>query len=104
MRLVIDGKRRLGHWNGEVKPLESTDPNYKQWQSENTMVTACLINSMETAIGKPFMFLPTARDVWEAVQQKYSDLENCSQLYDLNTRMWRRRRVNRDVMSYYINC
>lgn len=62
----------------------------------------CLFNQFHgTAIGKPFMFLPTARDVWETVQETYSDLENCSQLYDLNTRMWRRQRVNRDVMSYY---
>ncbi|XP_073121030.1 uncharacterized protein [Henckelia pumila] len=65
------------------------------------MVTAWLINSMEPAIGKPFMFLPTASDVWEAVKETYSDLENYSQLYDLNTRMWRQQQGNRDVTSYY---
>ena len=42
---------------------------------------------MDYIIGKTFMYLKTARDVWEAVQETYSDLENQSQLYELNTRM-----------------
>ncbi|XP_024018573.1 uncharacterized protein LOC112090754 [Morus notabilis] len=36
------------------------------WRSKNSLVTAWLINLMEPTIGKPHMFLPTAKDVWEA--------------------------------------
>ncbi|KAG6757059.1 hypothetical protein POTOM_037360 [Populus tomentosa] len=38
---------------------------------------------MEPAIGKPHLFLPTAKDVWEAVRDMYSDLENSLQIFDL---------------------
>jgi len=30
---------------------------------------------MKPAIGKPYLFLPIARDVWEAVRETYSDIE-----------------------------
>ena len=52
------------------------------------MVTAWLINSMEPIIGKPFMFLPTACDIWEAIRDTYLDMVNHSQLFELNARMW----------------
>uniref|UniRef100_A0A1S8ADA3 Uncharacterized protein n=1 Tax=Citrus limon TaxID=2708 RepID=A0A1S8ADA3_CITLI len=65
------------------------------------MVTAWLINSMDSIIGKTFMYLKTARDVWEAIRETYSDLENQSQLYELNTHMWKMQQGNRDVTAYY---
>lgn len=101
MRLVIDGKGKLGYLNGEIQPPASTDPKYKQWRSENSLVTAWLINFMDPPIGKPFMFLPTARDVWEAVRDMYSDNENYSQLYELTTRMWCIHQSIHDVTTYY---
>lgn len=51
------------------------------------MVIARLINSMELMIGKLFMFLRTARDVWEVVRDTYSDLENHSQMFESNAKM-----------------
>ena len=101
VRLVIDGKGKLGYLNGEIKPPAADDPKYQQWRSENSVVIAWLINSMEPILGKPFMFLPTAHDVWEAVRETYSDLENYSQLFELNTRMWRIQQGDREVTAYY---
>ncbi|KAL9411806.1 hypothetical protein AB3S75_045415 [Citrus x aurantiifolia] len=101
VRLVIDGKVKLGYLNGEIQPPAADDPKFLQWRSENSMVTAWLINSIEPTLGKPFMFLPTARDVWEAVRETYSNLENHSQLYEINTRMWRPQQGDRDITTYY---
>ncbi|XP_073138299.1 uncharacterized protein [Henckelia pumila] len=101
VRLVIDGKDKLGFVNGEVKAPAATDPKYKLWRSENSLVTAWLINSMEPAIGKTFMFLPTAREVWEAVRETYLDSENYSQMYELNTRLWQMQQENKDATTYY---
>ena len=56
---------------------------------------------MKPAIGKPHLFLPTARDVWEAVRDMYSDVENSSQIFDLKTRLWKAKQGDRDVTSYY---
>lgn len=99
--LVIDGKRKLDYLNGEVTPPADNDPKYMKWHSENLMVTAWLINSMDPVIGKSYMFLPTARDVWDAVRETYSDLDNHSQLYELTTRMWRMQQGEREVTTYY---
>lgn len=65
------------------------------------MVTACRINSMDPVVGKPFMFLPTAHNVWEVVRKTYSDLENHYQMFELNTQMWRLQQGDREVTTYY---
>ncbi|ESR42004.1 hypothetical protein CICLE_v10013837mg, partial [Citrus x clementina] len=71
------------------------------WRSENSMVTTWLINSMDSIIGKTFMYFKTARDVWEAIRETYSDLENQSQLYELNTCIWKMQLGNREITAYY---
>ncbi|KZV35965.1 hypothetical protein F511_31191, partial [Dorcoceras hygrometricum] len=71
------------------------------WKSENSMVTAWLINSMEPSTGRTFLFLPTAQEVWDAVRETYSDLENSSQIFDLKTRLWQSRQGEKTVTEYY---
>ncbi|KZV50861.1 hypothetical protein F511_25459 [Dorcoceras hygrometricum] len=65
------------------------------------MVTAWLINSMEPSIGRTFLFLPTTQEVWDAVRETYSDLENSSQIFDLKTRLWQSRQGQKTVFEYY---
>lgn len=101
VRLVIDSKGKLEYSNGEIKLPTTDDPKFLQWWLENLLVTAWLINSMEPTLGKPFVFLPTTRDVQEAIRETYSDLENHSQLYEINIRMWQTQQGDRDVTAYY---
>ena len=101
VKLAIDGRGKLSHLNGEVSKPAANDPNLKTWRSENSLVIAWLINSMEPAIGKPHLFLPTAKDVWEAVRDMYSDLENSSQIFDLKSKLWQSRQKDREVTTYY---
>ncbi|RVW79601.1 hypothetical protein CK203_049978 [Vitis vinifera] len=101
VKLAIDGRGKLGHLNGEVSKPVADDPNLKTWRSENSLVSAWLINSMEPAIGKSHLFLPTAKDVWEAVRDMYSDLENSSQIFDLKSKLWQSRQGDREVTTYY---
>nr|KYP48320.1 hypothetical protein KK1_030012 [Cajanus cajan] len=51
------------------------------------MVTAYLFKFMDPTIGKPFMFLPITRDIWEVMKKTCSDLDNQSQLFELTTWM-----------------
>ena len=78
IKLAIDGRRKLGYLTGEVKKPVATDLSFKVWHSENSLVTAWLLNSMEVAIAKPSIFLPTAKAVWHSVRETYSYLENSS--------------------------
>lgn len=70
IKLVIDGKGKLGYLTGESKkPIDVA--LLQRWKSENSMVIAWLVQSMKPAIGKTFLFLPTAKEVWEAVKDTY---------------------------------
>lgn len=70
-RFEIVGRGKLGHLIGETRKPEPGDPKINAWRSENLMVFTWLLNSMDSAIGKPYLFLPTARDVWEAVRDLF---------------------------------
>ena len=63
VKLVIDGKGKLDHLTDEVKKLANNDPRLKSWRFKNYMVIAWLINLMESGIGKPFLFIPTEKEV-----------------------------------------
>lgn len=103
IKLVIDGKGKLGYLTGETKEPPSTDPTQgKKWKSENSMVMAWLVNSMQPAIGKTYLFLPTAKDVWDAVRETYSDMENSAQIFEIQTRLWQMKQGEREVTEYYI--
>jgi hypothetical protein len=99
VKLVIDGRGKLSHLNGEVSKPAADDLNLKTWISENSLVIAWLINSMEPGIGKPRLFLPTTKGVWEAIRDMYSDLENSSQIFYLKSKLWRSKQRDREMKS-----
>ena len=47
------------------------------------------------------MFLPTVKDVWDAIQETYSDVENASQIFELKTWLWQMKQGDREVTEYY---
>lgn len=57
IKLLIDRKGKLGYLTGKTKKPASTDVvALQKWKSENSMVTAWLVNSMKPSIGKTYMF------------------------------------------------
>ncbi|CAJ2644120.1 unnamed protein product [Trifolium pratense] len=65
------------------------------------MIIAWLVSTMETGIGKPYMILPSAKDVWEAAKETYSDIQNASQIFGLKSRLWHAKQGDRNVTTYY---
>ena len=99
---VIDGKGKLGFLTGKTRRPPPTDAVASQkWQSENSFITLCSINSMKPAIGKTYMFLPTAKDVWDAIRETYSNAKSASQIFELKTRLWQMKQGDREVTEYY---
>lgn len=75
IKLIIDGKGKLGYLIGEKQQPASTDAvSLQRWRSENSLVTAWLVNSMKPVIGKTYLFLPTTKDVWR-------QFEICTQIW-----------------------
>ncbi|KAI5424254.1 hypothetical protein KIW84_030447 [Lathyrus oleraceus] len=77
------------------------DPRYKQWKSENSLIIPWLVSSMGTGIGKPYMFLHSAKNVWEAVKETYFDIQNSSQIFGLKSKLWHAKQGDRSVTAYY---
>ena len=101
IKLVIDGKGKLGLLTGETRRPPPTDVAASQkWRSENSFITSYLINSMKPAIGKTYMFLPTTKDVWDAIRETYSNAESASQIFELKTRLWQMKQRDREVTEY----
>lgn len=51
------------------------------------MVMAWLVNCMEDEISSNYMSYPTAKELWENVNQKFSDLGNQSQIFELTLKL-----------------
>ena len=103
IKLVIEGKGKLGYLTGETtKPTSSARAALQKWRSENLMVTAWLVNSMKPVIGRTYLFLLTARDVWDVVRETYSDAENTSQIFEIKTKLWQMKQGEREVTDYYM--
>lgn len=101
VELVVDGRGKLGYLTGDVKALKEGEEGYNIWRSENSLVTTWLLNSMDSSISKPHMFMKTSKEVWDSVKGTYSDLENFSQNFELKTKLWQSKQGNRAVTSYY---
>ncbi|KAJ9550707.1 hypothetical protein OSB04_014752 [Centaurea solstitialis] len=99
--LFLRGKGRIGYVTGKIPIPATTDPKYSQWDAENSMVMTWLINSMDLHIGKTYMFLPTAADLWKAIHETYSDLENSSQVFEIKTKLRDQRQGSLSVTEYY---
>lgn len=103
VKLVIDGKGKLGYLTGDTKKPASTDVvRLQRWKSENSLVTAWLVNSMVPSIRRTYLFLPTAKDVWDAVRETYSDSENSSQFFEIKSKLWQLKQGDREVTEYYM--
>ena len=101
VKLAIDGRGKLGYLTGETKQPSEKDPGFRTWRSENSLVMAWLLNSMELSIAKPHMFMKTAKEVWDSVRETYSNLENSSQIFELKIKLWQLKQGDREVIAYY---
>ena len=102
IKLMIAGRGKFGYLSGEITKPASTDvPASMKWQSENSMVTAWLVNSMVPSVKKTYMYLPTAKDVWDAICETYSDANDSSQIFQIKTQLWQMKQGTREVTAYY---
>ncbi|MCI32447.1 hypothetical protein A2U01_0053661, partial [Trifolium medium] len=65
VEMFISGKDKLGYINGELPQPELTDPSYRRWRTENSIVKGWLINSMEPGLVGNFIRFATAKAVWD---------------------------------------
>ena len=87
VQMSIRGKGKIGYLTGEKKALALDDAAYATWDAENSMVMAWLVNSMDEDIASNYMNYSTAKELWDNIHQMYSDLENQSQVFELQLQL-----------------
>ncbi|KAI4334755.1 hypothetical protein L6164_013467 [Bauhinia variegata] len=103
IKLAVDGRGKMGFLTGAHVALDDSEsPTFHQWYTENLMVSSWLINAMAPEIKRSFMFLLTAREIWEAVRDSYSDGEDLARLFELKTTIWQLKQGDREVTSYWL--
>ena len=83
-----------------MKPKDEGE-SYDRWEAENSMVMSWLVNSMEPDVGRTYLFLPTASEIWEAVKETYSNFGNAGQLFEIKTQLRKAKQGEKSVTQYY---
>ena len=87
VRMYIRGRGKIGYLTGDKPAPTTEDPAYTTWDAENSMVMTWLVNSMEEEISSNYLCYSTAKELWDNVNQMYSDLGNQSQVYELTLKL-----------------
>uniref|UniRef100_A0A5K1EKE7 Retrotransposon Copia-like N-terminal domain-containing protein n=1 Tax=Nymphaea colorata TaxID=210225 RepID=A0A5K1EKE7_9MAGN len=86
--------------NGKIKAPATNDPNYDEWESQNDMVMAWLLNSTEPSIANLFTYQDTAHGIWEALKELYSEQNNLAQVYHIQCEIANLTLHDQDVQRY----
>ena len=100
--LVIKSKGKFGYLTGAIMQPPADLVHYQRWEIENSILMAWIINSMEPKIGRPYLFYKTSKDVWEAIQEIYSDLENTAQCFEIRATIRITKQGSLSVTEYTI--
>ncbi|XP_073126194.1 uncharacterized protein [Henckelia pumila] len=100
-RMYIRGRGKIGYLTGEKKEPKPDESSYATWDAENSMVMTWLVNSMAEDISVNYMCYHTAQELWDNVNQMYSDLGNQSQVYELTLKLGQIRQGEDNVTKYF---
>lgn len=94
------GKILLSHWSN-IAMRKEDEAGFKTLEAENSMVMVWLVNSMDPEIGQTYLFLLTAKEMWDAINKTLSDLGNSTQVYEIKIRICETKKGALGVTKYY---
>ncbi|KAL9419015.1 hypothetical protein AB3S75_036882 [Citrus x aurantiifolia] len=98
VRTFLKGRGKISHLLGTgPKP---GDPIFDAWDEADAMVMSWLWNSMVPEISDTCMFLPTVKEIWEAVEKTYSKVSDAAQIYEIKTKIAATKQGGRSVTEY----
>ena len=81
-------------------PREETNPEYKKWKAEESLILSWMLRSMTPEIRRDFLYCDTVREMWDDIQ-KYSEEQThdwC--IYELNVQASQARQGGDNVLQY----
>lgn len=101
MLLFICGKGKDDYLTGTAAKPETTEPSFRKWKIENSMIMSLFINSMHIDIGENVLLFETAQEIWDAAKETYSSFENTSELFLVESALHDFRQGEQSVTQYY---
>ena len=94
-------KDKEGHINGDLPAPAQTEATYKSWKINDNLVKSWLINTMEKNIGELYLLHKTAKDIWDNVDDAYSNTDNTAEIMEIETRLYNLKQDNMTVSEYH---
>ncbi|BAT85288.1 hypothetical protein VIGAN_04281600 [Vigna angularis var. angularis] len=98
IKTILKGKGKISHLTGDAP--DETNPKFKSWDEEDSMIMAWLWNSMAPEISDTCMFLKSTKEIWEAVEQTYSKAKDVAQIYDVKVKTVAAKQGNKSITEY----
>ena len=95
---MLKGKGKISHLMG-IGPKPG-DPRFEVWDEEDSMIMAWLWNSMIPEISDTCMFLATAKDIWDTIEQTYSKARDAAQVYEVKVKTIAAKQESKTVTEY----
>ncbi|GAV76370.1 UBN2_3 domain-containing protein, partial [Cephalotus follicularis] len=90
-----------GYIAGATVPLEESSARYQMWKAENHMVMSWLLNSITNEMGENIMYHQTAKEIWDATRETYSNNDNPSAIFEIKRVLHDLRQGEMTITDYF---
>ncbi|CAA0841420.1 Unknown protein [Striga hermonthica] len=101
MRMAIGGRGSLSHITGNPPPPSPEDPEYTNWEQEDLKVQSDIIHNLSSYLVALYVEFPTARDLWNGLNETYSTGRDYLQLFDLKRQANRIKQEDGTIETYH---
>lgn len=100
-RMFIGSRRKCWYITGSKKEPPADDPSHEDWESDNLTVMSWLLHSMQPTISEGLLFLRTAKEIWDTVQEMYSQRNSLARNYQLHREIATMQQGEMSMEEYY---
>ncbi|KAL7607821.1 hypothetical protein Lser_V15G11713 [Lactuca serriola] len=100
MTIALSAKHKLGFVDGSIVQPDTSSPNYSNWYRTNSMVISWLLNSLHKNIVDSVLFLPTATQIWNELNQRYEQ-SNGALIYQIQQKPYSISQGSDEFSTYY---
>ncbi|CAN6445887.1 unnamed protein product [Victoria cruziana] len=98
--LYLYRRGKLGYVNGKIHRPDETETMFSEWEFNDLIGMSWLLNSIELSIAEDFLFLDSAREMWDSDVEIYRKKENVARIYQLQVDIAKAVKVEKAFHAY----
>ena len=96
--LTLNGCQLGDHLTEVPKPV--TDPEYKKWKAEESLILSWMLRSMTPEMRRDFLCCDSAKEMWDDIQKYNEEKTHHWRIYELNMQASRAGQEGDNVLQY----